>query len=177
MGAVCLAYCPPSLSKEKGVNPAQKTTHPPSLFSGLFFWKKPYTVPVMVYLIFYLQLSTVRDGSRGGTGSSRPALSFFDSVLGQAGQGRNVEALMGKAKFFEAAGQMDKANEVLSALVVAFGQNGKQFPPPLLEKMKVELAVQDWDQAEDTANRVSWSMITYLALALDISKSLLLVNR
>ena len=96
----------------------------------------------------------MRDGGRGGI-SSRPALAFFDSVLGQAGHGRNVEALMGKAKFFEAAGQMDKANEVLSALVVAFGQNGKQFTPPLLEKMKVELAVQDWDQAEDTANRVS----------------------
>ena len=29
------------------------------------------------------------------------------------------------------------------------------FTPPLVEKMKVELAIQDWEQAEDTANRVS----------------------
>ena len=34
------------------------------------------------------------------------------------------------------------------------GTGGQPFTPPLVEKMKVELAVQDWEQADDTANRV-----------------------
>ena len=45
-------------------------------------------------------------------------------------------------------------------LVVAFtNQNTSSgslaFTPPLVEKMKVELAIQDWEQADDTANRVN----------------------
>ena len=40
--------------------------------------------------------------------------------------------------------------KVLSALVVIY----QKFTPPLVEKMKLELCMQDWDQAEDTANRI-----------------------
>lgn len=45
-------------------------------------------------------------------------------------------------------------------LVVAFtnpntSSGSLAFTPPLVEKMKVELAIQDWEQADDTANRVS----------------------
>ena len=45
-------------------------------------------------------------------------------------------------------------------LVVAFTNSSTStgsiaFSPPLVEKMKVELAIQDWEQADDTANRVS----------------------
>ena len=45
-------------------------------------------------------------------------------------------------------------------LVVAFTNSNTSsgslaFTPPLVEKMKVELAIQDWEQADDTANRVS----------------------
>ena len=37
------------------------------------------------------------------------------------------------------------------------GTGSQPFTPPLVEKMKVELAVQDWEQADDTANRVSFN--------------------
>ncbi len=30
----------------------------------------------------------------------------------------------------------------------------QKFTPPLVEKMKVELCLQDWEQADDTANRI-----------------------
>ena len=44
-------------------------------------------------------------------------------------------------------------------LVVAFTNSSAAgnltFTPPLVEKMKIELAIQDWEQADDTANRVS----------------------
>ena len=38
----------------------------------------------------------------------------------------------------------------MSALVVSFGK----FAPPFIEKSKVELALQDWEQAEETNNRI-----------------------
>ena len=38
----------------------------------------------------------------------------------------------------------------MSALVVIY----QKFTPPLVEKMKLELCMQDWEQAEDTANRI-----------------------
>ena len=65
-----------------------------------------------------------------------------------------------KAKYFELCGHLDKANEIYSMLVVSFtnpntSSGSLTFTPPLVEKMKVELAIQDWEQAEDTANRVS----------------------
>ncbi len=63
---------------------------------------------------------------------------------------RQIEALFGKAKYYEMCGQFDEANRVLSTLVVVY----PKFAPPLVEKMKVELALQDWEQAEDTAGRV-----------------------
>ena len=86
--------------------------------------------------------------------SKAAAIQYFEAVLQR--ENRNVEALFGKAKYYEASGLMDKANEVLSTLVVLFNYGGSEgFAPPLVEKMKVELSVQDWDQAEDTANRVS----------------------
>ena len=42
------------------------------------------------------------------------------------------------------------SSQVLSALVVIY----QKFTPPLVEKMKLELCMQDWEQAEDTANRI-----------------------
>ena len=42
------------------------------------------------------------------------------------------------------------SSKVLSALVVIY----QKFTPPLVEKMKLELCMQDWEQAEDTANRI-----------------------
>ena len=85
--------------------------------------------------------------------NNKAALQYFETVLQKPGGNRNVEALFGKAKYYEVSGHMDKANEILSTLVVVFNYTN-EFAPPLIEKMKVELSVQDWDQADDTANRV-----------------------
>ena len=64
-----------------------------------------------------------------------------------------------QAKYYELCGHLDKANEIYSMLVVAFTNSSAAgnltFTPPLVEKMKIELAIQDWEQADDTANRVS----------------------
>ena len=65
-----------------------------------------------------LQLYTLREARSSG----KPAVHYFDTVL--SGNVRNVEALLGKAKYYETAGHMDKATEILSALVVAFSRSG-----------------------------------------------------
>ena len=46
-------------------------------------------------------------------------------------------------------GHFDEAIELLNQLIVVY----QNFSPPLVEKMKVQLCLQDWDQADETANR------------------------
>ena len=79
---------------------------------------------------------------------------------------------MKQAKYYELCGHLDKANEIYSMLVVAFtNQNTSSgslaFTPPLVEKMKVELAIQDWEQADDTANRVNILLMNEISLFLN----------
>ena len=69
---------------------------------------------------------------------SKNALQYFDTVLKT--NSRNIEACFGKAKYYELCGHFDDANSVLSTLVVVY----QRFTPPLVEKMKVELCLQDW---------------------------------
>ena len=63
---------------------------------------------------------------------------------------RNIEAIFGKAKYFSVSGQFDEAIELLNQLIVVY----QNFTPPLVEKMKVQLCLQDWDQADETVNRI-----------------------
>lgn len=79
---------------------------------------------------------------------NKNAFQYFESVLKT--NNRNIEALFGKAKYFELCGNYDDAKDTLSALVVCYGK----FAPPFIEKSKVELAVQDWEQADETINRI-----------------------
>jgi tetratricopeptide repeat protein 21B len=67
---------------------------------------------------------------------NKNALQYFESVL--KSNNRNIEALFGKAKYFELCGHFEEAKEVLSTLVVVYNT----FAPPLIEKGKVELALQ-----------------------------------
>ncbi|CAG0921103.1 unnamed protein product [Notodromas monacha] len=78
--------------------------------------------------------------------SEQSALDFFEAVPNVQ---RDVDAMMGIAKFFEFCHQFDKAVEFLNQVVAVY----TSFLPPLIEKMKLALAVLDWDQARDMANR------------------------
>ncbi|KAK3874065.1 hypothetical protein Pcinc_020974 [Petrolisthes cinctipes] len=61
-----------------------------------------------------------------------------------------MDALFGKAKLYENRSSYHDAMETLNLLVVAY----PNFTAPLVEKMKVNLAEQDWDQCLESANRV-----------------------
>ena len=80
--------------------------------------------------------------------SNRNALQYFEAVLKT--NNRNIEAIFGKAKYYELCGHFDEAIELLNQLIVVYNN----FPPPLVEKMKVQLCLQDWEQADETANRI-----------------------
>lgn len=60
-----------------------------------------------------------------------------------------MDALFGKAKHYENRSSYKEAMETLNLLVVV----NPGFTAPLIEKMKVYLAEQDWDQSLDAANR------------------------
>ena len=79
---------------------------------------------------------------------NKTPLQYFETVLQT--NNRHIDALFGKAKYYELCANFDEAKDTLSALVVSYGK----FAPPFIEKAKVELALQDWEQAEETINRI-----------------------
>ena len=64
-------------------------------------------------------------------------------------QPKLVEGLFGKAKFYLNRYNFSHSLDVLNQAVAAY----QGFLPALLEKMKVQLALQDWEQAVETAHR------------------------
>lgn len=62
---------------------------------------------------------------------------------------RNIDALFGKAKFLEQKHNYSGALELVNQVVVSY--NG--FLPAFVEKMKLQLALQDWDNTVEAAQR------------------------
>ena len=60
-----------------------------------------------------------------------------------------LDALFGKAKFYLNRFNFSNSLEVLNQAVASY----PDFLPALIEKMKAQLALQDWDQAVETAHR------------------------
>ncbi|KDR09588.1 tetratricopeptide repeat protein 21B-like [Zootermopsis nevadensis] len=75
---------------------------------------------------------------------------YFESALEHSPGKRNIDAVFGKAHFLELQNDYEGAIGLLNQLVVRF----PTFTPPLVEKMKNQLALLDWDQATETANRI-----------------------
>ncbi|PRP77845.1 tetratricopeptide repeat protein 21B-like [Planoprotostelium fungivorum] len=81
---------------------------------------------------------------------SKKSINHFEKSISSSGSSRNIEAMLGKAKFFEVNGQYLQAIELLNAIVV----NSSNFTPALTEKTKVLLMMGDWEQSFETATRV-----------------------
>lgn len=64
-------------------------------------------------------------------------------------QPKHLDALFGKAKYYETLDIYTEAMETLNLMVVSI----PGFTPPLVEKIKVHLASQDWEQTLEAANR------------------------
>lgn len=63
---------------------------------------------------------------------------------------RHMDALFAKAKLYENRLNYKEAMDTLNLLVVAY----PGFTGPLVEKAKVNLSEQDWDQCLESANRL-----------------------
>ena len=62
---------------------------------------------------------------------------------------KDVDALLGKAKFLESRRNFSGALENINQAVVSY----PGFLPALVEKMKIQLATQNWEQTTETAHR------------------------
>ena len=60
-----------------------------------------------------------------------------------------VDVLFGKCQYFYLRHNFSHALEQTNMAVASF----PSFLPALVEKMRVQLALQDWEQAVDTAHR------------------------
>ena len=64
-----------------------------------------------------------------------------------------LDAFLGKARFYTTRYNFVAASDVLTHTITAH----PSFLPALIEKMRVELAFQEWDTAVETAHRYSSS--------------------
>ncbi|XP_059173967.1 tetratricopeptide repeat protein 21B-like [Physella acuta] len=78
---------------------------------------------------------------------SKRAIKFFEEALVDGS--KNVSALFGKAKYFELKHNYSGALELINQVVVS----QPSFLPAFVEKMKLQLALQDWDQTIEAAQR------------------------
>lgn len=78
---------------------------------------------------------------------TKKSIRFFDEALKEGS--RNIDALFGKSKFFEQRHNYSGALDLVNQVVV----NYQGFLPAFVEKMKLQLALQDWDQTAEAAQR------------------------
>ncbi|NWY76297.1 TT21B protein, partial [Erithacus rubecula] len=77
----------------------------------------------------------------------KKALKYFDEALQE---GNDVFALLGKAQYFEVRQNYSGALEIVNQIIAIF----PNFIPAFIKKMKLQLALQDWEQTIETAHRL-----------------------
>ena len=80
------------------------------------------------------------------------SMQFFDITI-EAYEENNkkaLEAMLGKAKIYERVKNFDSAIQVLSEACVCF----PQFSPAMIEKTKLHILNNEWDQASDSIQQV-----------------------
>lgn len=101
-------------------------------------------------MIFYFQGNSLKGWIELASGKDvKKAGKYFEESLVAAPVTKNLDGFFGKAKYLEAKHNYSSSLETLNQLVVAF----PQFVPTLIEKMKIQMALQTWDDARDTALR------------------------
>ncbi|XP_062519917.1 tetratricopeptide repeat protein 21B-like isoform X2 [Corticium candelabrum] len=74
---------------------------------------------------------------------------LFEEALGMSGSTKLIDSLLGKTKYLEMRHNYSGALEMINQTVVSY----PGFIPALIEKMRIQLALQDWDQTVETAQR------------------------
>ncbi|KAK6182507.1 hypothetical protein SNE40_010181 [Patella caerulea] len=88
----------------------------------------------------WIELSSGRD--------TKKSIKYFEDAMNIDGN-KDIDALFGKSRFLESRRNYSGALEVVNQIVVTF----TSFTPALVEKMRLQLALQDWEQTIETAQR------------------------
>ncbi|XP_014668422.1 PREDICTED: tetratricopeptide repeat protein 21B-like [Priapulus caudatus] len=89
----------------------------------------------------WIELASGKDIKKAG--------KHFEDSLSASPPAKNLDGLFGKASYLASKHNYSGALETLNQLVVAF----PQFVPTLVEKMKIQVALQTWEDAIETAHR------------------------
>lgn len=79
----------------------------------------------------------------------KKSVKYFDEVLAGTEQPKPLDAMLGKARYYLSRHNFSHALDLLNQAVASYPGS----VPALLDKMKVQLALQDWEQAVETAQR------------------------
>ncbi|KAM4626732.1 tetratricopeptide repeat protein 21B [Discoglossus pictus] len=136
----------------------RKTAGPRSLYyTGLFLWHVGRHDKAREYIDRMIKISNgSREGmvlkgwlelTSGREAYAKKALKYLEEGLLD---GKDVFALMGKATYFEMRQNYSGALETVNKIIVYY----PGFIPALIKKMKLQLALQDWEQTVESALRL-----------------------
>lgn len=124
-------------------------------YGGLFLLLNGKPDKAREYIDRMLKMATTKEGlvAKGwieleSGREAKKAIKYFDDAIGMEGA-RDINALLGKAKYLESRHNFTGALEQINQLIVTY----PGFLPALIEKMRLQLNLQDWDQAIETAQR------------------------
>ncbi|KAJ6650398.1 hypothetical protein lerEdw1_010111, partial [Lerista edwardsae] len=126
-------------------------------FAGLFLWHIGRHEKAREYVDRMIKISNGSkeglilkgwlDVTSGKEASIKKAVKYLDEGLQN---GHDLFGLMGKAQYFELRQNYSGALETMNQIIA----NSPQFLPAFIKKMKLQLALQDWEQAIETAHRL-----------------------
>ncbi|RDD45285.1 Tetratricopeptide repeat protein 21B [Trichoplax sp. H2] len=79
----------------------------------------------------------------------KKAQKYFEEALNRSESSTEIDALLGKAKCFELKHNYTNSVELINRTIAAY----PKYTPALIEKARMQLALQEWDQAVDTSRR------------------------
>ncbi|XP_053264599.1 tetratricopeptide repeat protein 21B isoform X3 [Podarcis raffonei] len=126
-------------------------------FAGLFLWHIGRHEKAREYVDRMIKISNGSteglilkgwlDVTSGKEASIKKAVKYFDEGLQN---GNDTFGLMGKAQYFEMRQNYSGALEMVNQIIA----HAPQFLPSFIKKMKLQLALQEWEQANETAQRL-----------------------
>ncbi|XP_014641369.1 PREDICTED: tetratricopeptide repeat protein 21B isoform X1 [Ceratotherium simum simum] len=146
------------LESDAKVKEQRKGAGPQALYhAGLFLWHVGHHDKAREYIDRMIKMSNGSkegqvlrawlDITRGKEPYTKKALRYFEEGLQD---GNDIFALLGKAQCLEMRQNYSGALETVNQIIMKF----PSFHPAFVKKMKLQLALQDWDQTVETAQRL-----------------------
>ncbi|XP_029461519.1 tetratricopeptide repeat protein 21B isoform X2 [Rhinatrema bivittatum] len=126
-------------------------------FAGLFLWHLGRHDKAREYVDRMIKISNGSkeglilkawlDMTCGREAYAKKAVKYFDEGMQD---GKDIFAMLGKAQYCEMRQNYSGALEIVNQIII----NYPNFIPAFIKKMKLQLALQDWEQTLETAQRL-----------------------